>query len=177
MKTAAELLQERTERLKKAITLEKADRTPIILTADAFHANQMGVKLSDFCLNVKTSHETMFKSIQHLGDVDGTNAAFSAAKLFPLQFFTKMKLPGRELSENTLWQLDEQEMMTVTDYDTILGKGWPAFSQDYLVNRLNIPVSAMRSSLGESCTCLGFLPSASTPRTPPPCELPTPAQP
>ncbi|SDE07163.1 uroporphyrinogen decarboxylase family protein [Sporomusa acidovorans] len=143
MKPAAELLQERTERLKKAIALEKTDRPPIILTADAFHANQMGVKLSDFCLHVNVSHETMFKSIQRLGDVDGTNAAFSAAKLFPLQFFTKMKLPGRELPDHTLWQLDEQEMMTVEDYDTILDKGWEAFSQDYLANRLNLPVAAM----------------------------------
>ncbi|MBP2656769.1 MAG: methyltransferase, MtaA/CmuA family [Firmicutes bacterium] len=149
MKTASELFQERTERLKKAITLEKTDRTPIILTADAFHANQMGVKLSDFCLNVKTSHETMFQSIQRLGDLDGTNAAFSGAKLFPLMFYTKMKLPGRDLSEDTIWQLDEKENMTIDDYDTILDKGWQAFSQDYLVNRLNIPVSAMLEEVAE----------------------------
>jgi hypothetical protein len=149
MKTAQELFQERTERLKKVITLEKADRTPVILTADAFHAYHMGVKLSDFCLNIKTSHESMYKSIQRLGDVDGTNGVFGGAKLFPLMFYTKIKLPGRELPDNTLWQLDEKEMMTVEDYDTILAKGWSAFSQDYLVNRLNIPVAEMLDELAE----------------------------
>jgi uroporphyrinogen-III decarboxylase len=143
LKTALELFQERTDRLIKTIRLEKADRTPVILTADAFHANQMGVKLSDFCSHVQTSHETMFQSIQRLGDLDGTNAAYSGAKLFPLMFYTKMKLPGRDLPEGTLWQLDERENMTVEDYDTILNKGWQAFSQDYLVNRLNIPVAEM----------------------------------
>ncbi|HEY3425520.1 MAG TPA: uroporphyrinogen decarboxylase family protein [Negativicutes bacterium] len=150
MKTAQELFKERTKRLKQAIALEKPDRTPVILTADAFHAMQMGVKLSDFCASVKTSHKTMLKSMQALGDVDGAGGAFGSAKFFPLKSYAKIKLPGRELPENALWQVDEKESMTIEDYDTILAHGWNTFRQEYFANRLNLPVSAMLEELAET---------------------------
>lgn len=150
MKSSQELLQERMERIKKAIALEKPDRTPVVISADAFHAAQMGVKLSEFCSSIKKSHEVMLNSIKALGDVDATSNAFAGTRLFSLSFYTKIKLPGRELPDNTLWQVDEREMMTVEDYDTILDKGWNEFSYDYLVNRLEVPVDEMLEELKQA---------------------------
>lgn len=149
MKTNQELYQERLTRLKKVIALEKPDRTPVILTGDAFCARHVGMKLSEFCSNMKASHEAIFKSIQLLGDVDGTGGTFAAASMFPLMFYTKIKLPGRELPDDTPWQLDEQEMMTVEDYDTILNKGWKAFSDDFLKNRLGVDVDSLYAQLAD----------------------------
>lgn len=143
MKLAQELLQERTARVKKAIALEKTDRTPILLTADAFCAYHMGVKLSDFAFDVKLSSETIFNSLKALGEIDGSGGAFCTARLFPLMAYAKMKLPGVELPDNALWQVDEQELMTVADYDTILNKGWAAFSHDYIANKLRIDVPSL----------------------------------
>ncbi|BBB91103.1 MAG TPA: uroporphyrinogen decarboxylase family protein [Methylomusa anaerophila] len=150
MKTNQELLQERKTRLNKAITLEKPDRTPVVLMADAFCASHMGVKLADFCTSLKMQNQTMVNSIKALGDVDGMNAAFAAGPLFPLIFMTYVKLPGRELPENSLWQLDEKEVMLVEDYDTILNKGWGPFMQDYLVKRLNYPLEGIMGELAET---------------------------
>ncbi|SDF83832.1 uroporphyrinogen decarboxylase family protein [Sporomusa acidovorans] len=143
MKSAQELLKERTARVKKAIALEKPDRTPIILTADAFCAYHMGVKLSDFVFDVKLSSKTIYDSLKALGEVDGTGGAFCTARLFPLMAYAKMKLPGVELPDNAFWQIDEQELMAVADYDTILDKGWAAFSKDYIANRLKIDVPSL----------------------------------
>lgn len=150
MKTNQELLQERKARLYKAIALEKPDRTPIILMADAFCANHMGVKLADFCTSLQMQNQTMLNSLKALGDVDGMNAPFAAGPLFPLIFMTYVKLPGRELPDNSLWQLDEKEVMKVEDYDTILNKGWGPFMQDYLVNRLHYPLEAMLGELAQT---------------------------
>ncbi|HEY3423626.1 MAG TPA: uroporphyrinogen decarboxylase family protein [Negativicutes bacterium] len=147
MKSAQELLQERTSRLVKTIALEKTDHPPVILTADAFCAKHMGMKLSQYVSSLETSHHVILNSFKALGDVDGTGGTFTAASLFPLMFYAKVKLPGRELPDDTPWQLDEQEVMTVEDYDTILNKGWTAFSQDYLVNRLQIPVAPLLAEL------------------------------
>jgi uroporphyrinogen-III decarboxylase len=36
-----------------------------------------------------------------------------------------------------LWQLDEKEVMTPDDYDTIINNGWNSFRADYLPNRVN----------------------------------------
>ncbi len=149
MKTAQQLLQERTERLRKTINFEKTDRSPVILTGDAFCARHVGMKLSDFCSNMKASHEAILSSFKDLGDVDGTGGTFAAATMFPLMFYTRIKLPGRELPDDTPWQLDEQEMMTVADYDVILHKGWHAFSEDYLKNRLGVDVDSLLAQLAD----------------------------
>lgn len=149
MKTNQELLKERTERLKKAIALEKSDRTPVILTGDAFCAQHVGMRLSEFCSNMKASHEAILASFKALGDVDGAGGTFAAAATFPLMFYTKIKLPGRDLPDNTPWQLDEREMMTVEDYDTILNKGWKAFSDDFLKKRLGVDVDALYTQLAD----------------------------
>jgi hypothetical protein len=143
MKTPEELLQERTVRIKKAIALEKPDKTPVILSGDAFAAKHMGVKLSDYISTLERSNEIILKSYKELGDIDGTGVAFTAARGFALGFCSKVKLPGRELPDDSLWQLDEQEVMTVEDYDTILTKGWAAFSKQYFTKRLELPLASI----------------------------------
>ena len=67
----------------------------------------------------------------------------------PLTFMSKVKIPGIDLPDNALWQLDEREMMTTADYDTILNKGWVAFMMDYMENRLNIPLGSIFAELAE----------------------------
>ncbi|HWQ77287.1 MAG TPA: uroporphyrinogen decarboxylase family protein [Anaerovoracaceae bacterium] len=150
MKTNQELLNERTERFTKTLALEKADRAPIILMIDGFCAVHTGVKMSDFCSSVKRSNEVMLDSIKRLGNVDGVTAAFAVGPIFPLIFMAKVKVPGRELPENMLWQLDESEMMTPEDYDTIINKGWGNFMPDYLINRLGFDLPGAAEQLSYS---------------------------
>jgi len=149
METTQELLRKRKERLRKVIALEKPDKTPFILMADSFCARHMGVKLSDFCSSFKVANKTMLDSAKALGDFEGMNAAFAAGPIFPLIFMTKVKLPGQELPADSLWQLDEKEVMTIEDYDTILNKGWGPFMVDFLKNRLNFPLEATMQQLAE----------------------------
>ncbi len=149
MKTTQELLLERKTRVSKAIALEKTDRTPLILMMDAFCAKHVGIKMADFCKNLKTSNQVMLESAKRLGDFDGVNAAFGVGLLFPIMFCAKVKLPGRELPDDALWQLDEREVMTPADYDVILNKGWGSFLQDYLVTRLGYPLGEMMQELAE----------------------------
>jgi hypothetical protein len=137
MKTNKDLLQERIDRLNKAIRLEKTDHTPVVLQSTAFSACHMGVKLSDFCRSLKFSNQVMLNSIKDLEGVDGFNSPFNTAQFSPMTFMTKIRLPGHELPEDTLWQIDEREIMSVEDYDTIINMGWNRFMADYIKNRLN----------------------------------------
>jgi uroporphyrinogen-III decarboxylase len=149
--TNAELLEAKKARLKKAIALEKPDRTPVILMEDSFCAVHMGVKMSEYSKDLKTQNQVMLDSIKAMGpDVDGINAPFGTPLLFPLIFLCKVKIPGRELPENALWQLDEQELMTVDDYDVIIEKGWSNFQQKFLVERLNYPLEAVMEQLANT---------------------------
>ena len=88
MKTAQELLNERSTRIKKAIALEKPDRTPVVLSADAFCANLMGVKMSEFCADIKLTNKAMLDTLKTLGEVDGMNSSFAFLPIFPLEIIT-----------------------------------------------------------------------------------------
>ena len=39
----------------------------------------------------------------------------------------RMKMPGRELPDDSVWQVVESEIMKPEDYDTIIEKGYNAF--------------------------------------------------
>lgn len=150
MKTNQELLCERKERLRKAVALEKPDKTPFILMADAFCARHMGVKLSDFCSSLKFANQVMLNSCKALGDLEGMTSAFPAGPIFSLIFMTHVKLPGKELPDDSLWQLEEKEVITIEDYDTILQKGWMPFMTDCLVNRLHFPLEESLAELADA---------------------------
>nr|WP_320132445.1 uroporphyrinogen decarboxylase family protein [uncultured Holophaga sp.] len=148
MQTPDRLLNERLDRLKKTIRLEKTDRPPVVLMADAFMAVAAGRKIADLCHGIDPASDIMAESAEALGhDMDGLTAAFPAGPIFPLIFMTKVKLPGRELPDDALWQLDEREVMTREDYDTILAKGWSGFMPGYVTERLGVDLGALVGDL------------------------------
>ncbi|SMC80652.1 uroporphyrinogen decarboxylase family protein [Sporomusa malonica] len=150
MKTNQELLNERIARVHKAIALEKPDRTPVVIQTDGFCANHLGVKMSDFCADLSYSNQVMLDSAKKLGDFEGFDAAFVAGPIFPLIFLTKVRLPGKELPDDSLWQLDEREVMTIEDYDTILNKGWSGFMRDFIINRLGVDFDGLMEQLSKT---------------------------
>jgi hypothetical protein len=149
MKTTEELYNERLNRFRKTLALEKTDRTPVILMNDAFAAGHMGLKLADICGKdcIEASNKVIVDSLKDLGDVDGTNSAYCVGPVFPLTFMSRVKLPGRELADDMLWQIDEAEMMKPEDYDTIINKGWSSFMPGYLKDRLGVNVPEIEKAL------------------------------
>ncbi|SDD54916.1 uroporphyrinogen decarboxylase family protein [Sporomusa acidovorans] len=136
MKPAQDLLNEHINRLSTAVALEKPDRVPVVLGIDAFCAQHMGVTIADLVNDLDRSNELMLQSMQDLGDVDGTMLTVITAHVVGPAFLCNVKLPGRELGVNDLWQVDEVAAMTLEDYDTIINKGWNYFFNNFLQNRI-----------------------------------------
>jgi len=136
----AALLQQRLDRLDRAIALEKTDRAPVILMTDSFSAACTKTPLSKMCGPLNDSYEVIKDSLAFFPEADGVEYPIAPATLFPLVYMSKMRYPGRELPENTSWQVAEAEVMTVEDYDTILKGGWGPFMVDYMKTRLDIDI-------------------------------------
>ncbi|GHV32041.1 hypothetical protein AGMMS4952_21740 [Spirochaetia bacterium] len=49
--------------------------------------------------------------------------------MLALMWWSYIKMPGRELPPNSIWQVDERERITVADYDFILNNGMDAMFQ------------------------------------------------
>jgi uroporphyrinogen decarboxylase len=136
MKTGKELYNEHLKRIKTAITLEENDRPPFSMNSAAFCVRYAGGKLSDMITNVEYGNELVLKAVQSLGDIDCIQGGADNPALMGSIYLSPTKLPGRELPNDTLWQLDEKGLMTVEDYDTIINKGWNNFSNDFIKNKL-----------------------------------------
>lgn len=137
MKTAQELYNERLTRIKKAIAFEKTDRTPVVPYADAFLSIANGVKLSDYVSNPEISNKVQIDGVKYFG-FDGSSGSYSNAQMMGMIFFSNLKLPGRELPDNMLWQIDEREFMTADDYDTIINKGFTEFQNNFYATKINV---------------------------------------
>jgi hypothetical protein len=71
MKKMQELYDEKLNRIRTAVALEKPDRVPVVPLATAFYARHRGALLHDFALNPEVSTDTMLKSLTSLGEIDG----------------------------------------------------------------------------------------------------------
>lgn len=137
MKAPEQMLSEKMARIQTAVSLGKPDRTPVIPCATAFCANHLGVKLSEFSINVELGSETIFQSLTSFGDIDGVQQTFFYVPMLSSLWYNRVKLPGYQLPEGTLWQMDETEMMKPEDYDAIIAKGWNAWSAQFFRDRLD----------------------------------------
>lgn len=133
------LYDERLERVKKAINHEKVDKVPLLAGGPAFYPHYQGVKLKDYLSDMKLNNDVNIKAAQDFR-VDGTQAQIFSPETFPTLWFSTPKIPGRELSDDELWQIDEKEMITQDDYDIILENGWVEWRDSFVAK--NFPQCA-----------------------------------
>lgn len=137
-----EIFQQRLQRIMGQIALQKTDRTPVLILNDIFAPKHMGVKMSDYVADMWLASRTMLQSAIELG-TDAVQMTTFHPMVLSTAWLSKVELPGRELPEDSLWQVHEAEVMKPEDYDVILSKGWNAFFYDCLKNRLGDPMAEL----------------------------------
>lgn len=136
MKSNQELFQERLGRIQRAVALEKQDRVPVVTTCTGFAARYTGTKMSEFCRNPKLAAEIMLRTIQEMGEIDGTLFALFSPYLLSMGMGSKVDIPGVELPEDMPYQIHETELMKESDYDFIIEKGYDEFYEKHLEENL-----------------------------------------
>lgn len=127
--------EERLARIQRTIDLEPTDRIPFVFMGTAFAPRYMGVSMAEFCADPDLRVEVTLAAMDGLGgDFDGINA-LPAGRITPAlsaAWLSRVAVPGRDLPDDSLWQVVEAEVMTVDDYDTIIEQGWSAFMGGYM---------------------------------------------
>jgi hypothetical protein len=137
------LFLERMGRLQTAIHCGTPDRVPLSLVMDTFACNVMGVTYAEFCADLDVSGQTMLGAVEKLGDVDSMQWASYSPAILGTLWLAPMKLPGRELPDDALWQLDEQVRIQPEDYDRIVEMGWDAWLGPYMGRYLGDTLAAL----------------------------------
>ena len=126
-------------RVRNAIEHKPVDRIPFLAGGPAFYPHYQGVKLCDYLNDMELNCTVNIKAALDL-NADGTQAQIFSPDTFPTLWFSTPKIPGRELSDDELWQIDEKEMITHEDYDYILENGWIEWREKFVAK--NFPQCA-----------------------------------
>ncbi len=126
------LFLERLGRLRTAIALGTPDRVPVCLGFDGFAARVMGLTLAEYAVDADVAGAAALATLEKLGDVDAIQFATNLPKLLGMIWLAPVRLPGVDLPEDSLWQLDEQTRIQPEDYDRILEMGWSPWLGEYI---------------------------------------------
>jgi uroporphyrinogen-III decarboxylase len=127
------------QRIDAAVRLEKPDRVPIVPWIGSLAARHMGLIMRDYYFSPQTSVEAGRRTFQDLGGYDGL---LMAGPGHPDMIFfglpVRVKMPGRELPDDAIFQIDESiGFMQPEDYDIVIDKGWNWYKSNVLDPRLH----------------------------------------
>jgi hypothetical protein len=176
-KTPEELYREKSDRIQKAINLETVDRIPVVYNGMAFAPRYLGMSIADFCADPEAPVNTSLDTMDKLGGFDGINLAIAGRTTVTVtsMWLSRVRVPGRELPPDSVWQMHEAEVMTTDDYDFIINKGWETFLDKYLPRVVDMAEfkEATRWLSANSARCIdkfrdrGYVPMCATVTAPP----------
>lgn len=128
------------ERIEAAVKLKPTPNgevpvAPLIIT---FTARLAGMKQAQIFSSVKAWREAVDLAVERIGAPDLGFALWP--RDVPFSEGLRHNLPGRELGDDELFQLIEEEVMQRDDYERILSIGYDRWSMDYFVSlQPNLP--------------------------------------
>jgi uroporphyrinogen-III decarboxylase len=120
----------RQERFEAAVALEKTDRVPVMPLMTAFAVRAQGMTQGEAWRDVDKGFRAMLDTFNDLG---GFDKLYKPNLFWPMiggRFCStpiRVLLPGRQLPEDALNQIDERELFSREDYDRLAALGWNAF--------------------------------------------------
>jgi Uroporphyrinogen-III decarboxylase len=122
------------------MNFEKTDRPPVVLEAAAFCARMAGVSMARYCADGPGSVDVQIKCWRSFTPlIDGVQSmSFHVSSLNRL-WLSKVKVAGVDLPEDEMWQVEEEELMTVEDYDRIIEGGFDRWYQTFLEAKVYNP--------------------------------------
>lgn len=135
-KATMKVLEQKEARIRDAVALRIPDRIPVIPNGPAWAARTTGVKISQVCTNPDAAYRILIDAYTSLGDIDAFQHASYHVSSLSIMWLSRVKVPGRELSDDEIWQVDESELMKPADYDAILEEGFAPWLERYYAERL-----------------------------------------
>jgi hypothetical protein len=133
-----DLYNQRYDKIMDTVAFKNKSVTTIYM-GQATSAAEEGITLAEFVSSPETALKCSLHYINRLNSlapIDGLNGMHAALNNVALatQWWSYVKMPGRELPKNSIWQVDEKELVKVEDYDFILENGMDAMFQKLMSN-------------------------------------------
>ncbi len=125
------------ERVWAAIRFENPDRTPVgpHLHGSAA-ASLTGRTQAQIAFDHYETHQAELEVFDKFGGWDFMYMPMPSPGAIVPTLGMKVKLPGRDLPDDVPYQVIEEEVMTVEDYDAVIEGGWNDFLMSELLHRV-----------------------------------------
>jgi uroporphyrinogen-III decarboxylase len=120
----------RRERMEAAIALEVPDRTPVAPLMVTFPLRHRGITQAEGWRSLDKAFQATLDTFNDLGGFDflaKTNLYWAMLGDRLVNAPIRVLLPGKQLPEDALIQVQEVELFSRQDYDRIAAAGWNAF--------------------------------------------------
>lgn len=120
----------RQERFEAVVALEMPDRVPVMPLMTAFAVRSQGITQGEAWRDPEIGFKAMLDTFHDLG---GFDRLYKPNLFWPMiggRFCgtpVRVLVPGRQLPEDALNQVDERELFSRDDYDKLASVGWNAF--------------------------------------------------
>lgn len=137
------------ERIRKAVNLEATDRVPVAPLIAQFALRYKGVPQNEGYRDPTRTLQALIDTFYALG---GYDAQIQAGFIWPYSSWrisaapTQMYIPGKGGPDDSEIQAMEREIMTIEDYDTIIGRGWNGFCEEFLPRVTGRPLDRIDAS-------------------------------
>lgn len=132
----------KVERTMKAIKMEKVDKIPFSYNGPAYVAKRAGLTMAEFVSDFDKATDASIKfCLEHPG-VDSIHSPIFTTEALPMLWDAEVKVPGRDLPADELWQMHEYERMDMDDYEKIVKYGYEAWWDEF-VKSLNVDWATM----------------------------------
>jgi uroporphyrinogen-III decarboxylase len=124
----------RQERFEAAVALERPDRVPVMPLMTAFSVRSQGMTQGEAWRDPEKGFKAMLDTFNDLG---GFDKLYKPNLFWPMiggRFCSspvRVLIPGRQLPEDALNQIDERELFSREDYDKLAALGWNAFWDEH----------------------------------------------
>jgi hypothetical protein len=124
----------RLERFEAAVALEKPDRVPVMPLMTAFAVRSQGMTQGEAWRDPDKGFKAMLNTFNDLG---GFDRLYKPNLFWPMiggRFCStpvRVLIPGRQLPEDALNQIQERELFSRDDYDKLAALGWNAFWDEH----------------------------------------------
>lgn len=142
------LFEENFERIKKTMRFEKTDRVPVAPTGNAFCSTVAGISLAEYCQNGPGTADVHIKCWTSLNPVlDAVQCDLYHVDFLKPQWLSYVKVPGIDLPDNELWQVEESNLLTIDDYKKIVNDGFYNWYIPFVKKEFDDPFSTVASTV------------------------------
>jgi len=137
------LYEERLQRTFDAVHMKKVDKIPFSYSGPAYIARAEGLTIAQAISDNPTATDAVVKFLLAHPGIDTMHNPVQNVYGLSLLWLSKIKVPGVDLPDDELWQMDERERMTQEDYQTIIDEGYGPWVSKFMKEKLDDPMTKM----------------------------------